>query len=137
MIYLFGTGAWKNDRKAVKIGFSGNFDKRRKNYYHYNPLGEFLGEREGTEKDELRLHLRLYDHRVEFLEEWFYDEPEVFRVFQEDTYEDIDRWLWEHRGDTLLVPQIPLPGTLKREILDDLSKKFRGDSIMIEGEKLL
>ena len=84
MLYLFGSGAWENNRRVVKIGFSDNMEKRRVNYNHYNPLGKFLGEREGDRKDELRLHLRLYDHRVEFLDEWFYDEEEVFRVFNEE-----------------------------------------------------
>lgn len=135
MLYLFGSGAWENSRRVVKIGFSDNLEKRKVNYLHYNPLGKFLGEREGTKKDELRLHLRLYDHKVEFLDEWFYDEEEVFRVFLEDSYDTINSWLWENRGDTLLYPQIPLPGTLKREILEDLQKLHREGKI--KGEKLL
>lgn len=135
MLYLFGSGAWENNRRVVKIGFSDNMEKRRVNYNHYNPLGKFLGEREGDRKDELRLHLRLYDHRVEFLDEWFYDEEEVFRVFNEDSYDTINTWLWEHRGEVLLYPQIPLPGTLKRELLDDLQKINKSSNI--NGEKLL
>lgn len=137
MLYLFGSGAWKNSRRIVKIGFTDNLEKRKTNYYHYNPLGEILSTREGTKKDELRLHLRLFDHRVEFLEEWFYDEQEVFDVFNED-YEKINEWLWERRTDTLLYPQIPLPGTLKRELLDDLRETFKRDNKeIINGEKLL
>lgn len=135
MLYLFGSGAWENNRRVVKIGFSDNMEKRRVNYNHYNPLGKFLGEREGDRKDELRLHLRLYDHRVEFLDEWFYDEEEVFRVFNEDSYDTINTWLWEHRREVLLYPQIPLPGTLKRELLDDLQKINKSSNI--NGEKLL
>lgn len=134
MIYLFGSGAWENSRRVVKVGFSDNMEKRRVNYTHYNPLGKFLGEREGDRKDELRLHLRLQDFQVEFLEEWFYDEPEVFKVFNEDSYDTINEWLWEHRSEILLYPQIPLPGTLKRELLDDLRKIF---NTPLGGEKLL
>ena len=135
MLYLFGSGAWRNSRRIVKIGFTDNMEKRKINYIHYNPLGEFLGERDGDRKDELRLHLRLYDHKVEFLDEWFYDEEEVFKVFNDDSYDNVNSWLWEHRGETLLDPQSPLPGTLKREILDDLQKFNK--TVDIKGEKLL
>lgn len=138
MLYLFGSGAWANSRRVVKIGFTDNLEKRKINYTHYNPLGKFLGEREGTRKDELRIHLRLYDHQVEFLEEWFYDEDEVFKVFNEESYDEMNTWLWEHRLEApLYSPSFPPPGTLKRELLDDLMKMNKENNNLVLGDKLL
>lgn len=134
MLYLFGTGSFKNDRKAVKVGFTDDFDTRKTQYYHHNPLGEMILTRDGDELDELRLHLRLVDFKVEFLDEWFYNEPEVYNIFTED-YKKIDEWLWENRDRTLLNPDIPLPGTLKRKLLDRI-RSDRGETV-IDGQKHL
>lgn len=139
MLYLFGSGSWDNNRKIIKVGFSDDFDKRKLSYYHHNPLGKMINTREGTLLDELRLHLRLIDYRVDFLEEWFYGEDkdgeDIINIFNE-SYEEINKWLWENRQRTLYSPQLPAPGTLKRELLDELTKTYKGkekDSI----EKLL
>ena len=137
MLYLFGTGAWKNNRKALKIGYTDDIETRKNQYRLHNPLGEILKTREGDELDELRLHLRLFDHKVEFLDEWFYDEDEVFKVFDQP-YEEINKWLWDNRiENTLFYPTIPSPGTLKRKILDELRKKYGGNSDNLEGQKNL
>ena len=134
MIYLFGTGAWKNDRKALKIGFTDDIETRKRQYRLHNPLGEIIKTREGNEEDELKLHLRLFDFKVEFLDEWFYDEEEVFKVFDQD-YEEIDRWLWDNRlTNNLLYPTVPIKGTMKRKILDSLRNKYDG---LIQGQKNL
>lgn len=137
MLYLFGTGAWKNNRKALKIGYTDDIETRKNQYRLHNPLGEILKTREGDELDELRLHLRLFDHKVEFLDEWFYDEDEVFKVFDQP-YEEINKWLWDNRiENTLFYPTIPSPGTLKRKILDELRKKYGENSNNLEGQKNL
>ena len=136
MLYLFGSGAWKGNRKILKIGFTQDIETRKLQYKLHNPLGEMIKTREGTELDELRLHLRLFDFKVEFLDEWFYDEEEVFKVFDQE-YEEINRWLWDNRLQTpLLYPTLPSPGTLKRKILDELRKKY-GGSNNLEGQKNL
>lgn len=135
LLYLFGSGAWKNDRKILKIGYTSDFDNRKTPYYLYNPLGEMLDTREGDELDELRIHLRLVDFKVEFLDEWFHAEDEVFRVFKEETYKDMNNWLWEHKSETLLYPEMPLPGTMKRELLDQIRKE-KGINV-VDAQKLL
>ena len=71
----------------------------------------------------LKLHIRLRDWQVEFLDEWFYDESEVFELFQIDE-EELDKWLWDNRSETLLYPTMPQAGTMKREILYKLQEKF-------------
>lgn len=136
MIYLFGSGSWKTDRKAVKIGYTSDLDGRKRTYTLHNPMGELLDFREGDEKLEVKLHLRLIDYKVEFLEEWFYPEPDVFNIFKEPE-ESIDKWIWDNRGDTLLYPSIPLPGTKKRLILDELLKKYGNKKNTIDGTKFL
>ncbi len=135
MLYLYGSGAWKNSRRIVKVGFTDDFEKRKQSYYLHNPLGEMLDSREGDDLLELKLHLRLSDWKVEFLEEWFYDEEPVFKIFQ-DTEDDIDKWLWENRETVLIYPTIPLPGTKKRKILDYLRDRF-SNSTKTSGVKLL
>ena len=128
MLYLFGSGSWENNRKIIKVGFTDDFDKRKLSYYHHNPLGKVISTREGTLLDELRLHLRLVDYKVEFLEEWFYGEgkdgEDIIEIFNEP-YNKINNWLWENRHRTLYSPQLPIPGTLKRELLDELTKLYK------------
>lgn len=135
MLYLFGSGSWRSNRKVLKIGYTDDLETRKNQYKLHNPLGEFIETREGDKELELKLHLRLYDHKVEFLEEWFYDEPEVLEAFKRSV-EEIDSWLWENKMDCLIYPTIPEPGTMKRKILDDLKEKFSKDN-NISGTKLL
>jgi hypothetical protein len=123
MLYLYGSGAYKNDRKILKVGFTDDFDNREQSYKLHNPLGIMLDTREGNKLLELKLHLRLKDWQVEFLDEWFYDEPEVYEIFQHSE-EDIDLWLWENKSEVLLNPFMPDQGTMKREVLDSLQLKF-------------
>ncbi len=134
MLYLFGTGAFKSSRKAVKVGYTGDGSKetRETAYLLHNPLGEFLAWREGDRVMELKLHLRLADYKVEFLDEWFYYEPEVEKIFGSSVSE-INDWLWDNRS-TVFYP-LPKPGTLKRKIFDELSKFKQGSSI-VEGVSL-
>lgn len=123
MLYLFGSGSYKNERKILKVGFTDDFETREQSYKLHNPLGVMLDVREGNKILELKLHLRLKDWQVEFLDEWFYDEPEVYKIFQLSE-DEIDIWLWENKSETLLYPFMPDQGTMKREILDNLQQKF-------------
>jgi hypothetical protein len=131
MLYLFGTGAFKNDRKAVKVGYTATKSKKEREtaYLLHNPLGVFLGWREGDKILEEKLHLRLRDYKVEFLDEWFYYEPNVEVIFGSSTSE-INKWLWENRGE-LFYP-LPKPGSLKRTIYEELSNLYGGTNI-VEG----
>lgn len=136
MLYLFGSGAWKNSRRALKVGFTDDFEKRKQQYKLYNPMGEMLDTREGDRLLEEKLHLRLIHYKVEFLDEWFYDEDPVFEIFKE-SIEEIDSWIWENRGECLFLPTLPSPGTLKRQILDELREKYGNPHKPVEGVKLL
>lgn len=133
MLYLFGSGAFEGSRKVVKVGFTDNFKVRERQYKLHNPLGHFISTREGTERFELMLHLRLTEYKVEFLDEWFYYEPDVEEIFGQSEGE-IGKWLWEHRS-TIFHP-LPDPGTLKREILDNLNILYGPGTSEIEGTKL-
>lgn len=135
MLYLFGTGSWEGNLKVLKIGYTGNIEERKSQYKLHNPLGKIISVREGDEELELMLHLRLIHSKTDFLDEWFYDEEDVYKAFKESE-EEIEKWLWENRGDCLLTPQLPSPGTVKDKILRKLKKKY-GSNISLEGEKLL
>ena len=123
MLYLFGSGSWKDNQKFLKIGFTSDLESRKVQYKIHNPLGEFISVREGDEMLELKMHLRLLNNKADFLEEWFYDEKEVYDVFN-SSEEDINKWLWENRGECLLDPSIPSPDSLKGLILKELRELF-------------
>lgn len=123
MLYLFGSGSYKGNRKVVKVGFTDDIETRKQQYLLHNPLGEFLGIRDGDRLLELKLHLRLEDYKVEFLDEWFYDEEEVEEIFG-STESQLNKWLWENRNTTLLDPEMPKQGTMKYEIYEELKSMF-------------
>lgn len=123
MLYLFGSGSWKDNQKFLKIGFTSDLESRKVQYKIHNPLGEFISVREGDEMLELKMHLRLLNNKADFLDEWFYDEKEVYDVFN-SSEEDINKWLWENRGECLLYPSIPSPDSLKGLILKELRELF-------------
>lgn len=120
MIYLFGSGSFRDDRKIVKLGYTGNQEEREEAYLLHNPLGKFIGWREGDRNLELKLQLRLEDYKAEILDEWFYWEEGIEEIFcmEEDT---LDEWLWENR--TRLFMPVPKDGR-KRSIYDHLKKKY-------------
>lgn len=122
MLYLYGSGSWKNDRKILKVGYTADIETREQGYRLHNPLGEILDTREGNEILEMKLHLRLKDYKVEFLDEWFHAEDPVFEIFKQEE-EKIDEWLWENRSD-VFFDQLSPQGTMKRDILDNLIKKY-------------
>jgi len=135
MLYLFGSGSYKGNRKVVKVGFTDDIETRKQQYLLHNPLGEFLGIRDGDRLLELKLHLRLEDYKVEFLDEWFYDEEEVEEIFG-STESQLNKWLWENRNTTLLDPEMPKQGTMKYEIYEELKSMF--DSTGLDfGQKSL
>lgn len=130
MIYLFGTAYWETGRQVVKIGYTGDREKRERDYLLHNPGGKFLGWRPGDEILEAKLHLRLVDWKAEFLDEWFDWDPTILRIFGEPEI-IIDKWLWTEK-DRLFQPW-PETGTKARLILDNLRSKFGN----FPGEKLL
>jgi hypothetical protein len=125
MIYLFGSGSYKDQGKYVKVGYTGNREERELAYLLHNPLGEFLGWREGDKDLETKLHLRLGQYKAPLLEEWFYDEPEVLEVFGQSEG-DIDRWLWDNRGE-IFYP-VPKEGR-KKKIYNSLKNRYGGSPI--------
>lgn len=136
MIYMFGSGSFKNGEKAVKIGFTENKDERESAYFLHNPLGQFLGWREGDKKLELKLHLRLKDFKETFLDEWFYYEPPVLDIFNE-TEEQINEWLWKNKDDIFYSPTLPTFGSLKWEIFMELREIFDNKNKPVLGIKTL
>lgn len=134
MLYLFGSGTYGKSKSFLKVGYTDDLDTRIKQYKLHNPGGILIDSRDGDELLESKLHLRLFYYKEDFLDEWFYDEPEVLEIFKEDE-ETIDKWLWDNRLEVLQSPLIPLPGTKKRKILDYLIKKYK--TPIIEGSKLL
>lgn len=125
MLYLFGTGSYEGNMKALKIGLTNEKPEtyqREGAYYLHNPLGKFLGWREGGHIEETKLHLRLEDWKTDFLDEWFYDEPEVREIFGLP-WNEIDKWLYEN-GKLFDGGKLPRKGTDKWKILQDYKGKI-------------
>lgn len=97
MLYLIRS--WGNGKSILKIGYTGNVQKRMENYYHSNPFFEKISIREGSEKEEKKLHLylELLGYKYKVLDEWFLDIPEVLLKFHE-RIEKINKVLWKNRG---------------------------------------
>lgn len=131
MLYLYGSGSYINDRKILKVGYTSDIETRKQQYLLHNPLGQFLDAREGDKILEEKLHLRLVDFKVEFLDEWFYDEPGVKEIFAL-CVEEIDKWLWDNRLDVFYP--FPTPGSIKRQIQEELGRKYREP---LEGTKII
>lgn len=123
MLYLFGSGSWEGNLKVLKIGYTSDIDIRKSQYKLHNPLGKFISTREGDEILETKMHLRLIHSKTDFLDEWFYDEKDVYDVFDLDE-EEIDKWIWDNRAECLLSPIFPSPDSMKWKILKELERKY-------------
>lgn len=100
MIYLIRSHG-KGESSLLKIGYTDSLKARNYSYIEHNPLIEILGIREGDEELELTLQLRFSYHKAEILKEWFKDEEEIIKHFQ-DPLDNIDMWLWIHREDVFI-----------------------------------
>ena len=94
---------------------------------HFTPEGEAAVERIFKPK--------FKDFKPDFLDEWFYYEPEVEEIFGLPEHE-IDKWLWENRNDVFFDPWLPEAGSKKRKIYDELNSKY-GENRSVLGDKAL
>ena len=97
MIYLIRSHG-KGETSLLKIGYTDSPKARNYSYIEHNPLLEILDTREGDEELELTLQLRFSYHKANVLKEWFLDEEEIKKHFQ-DPLDNLDMWLWIHRED--------------------------------------
>lgn len=100
MIYLIRSHG-KGDSSLLKIGYTDSLQARNYSYIEHNPLLEILDTREGNEELERTLQLRFSYYKAEILKEWFLDNPDIIKHFQ-DPLDDLDIWLWIHREDVFL-----------------------------------
>jgi hypothetical protein len=136
MLYLFGTGSFKYNFKAAKVGYTNNKKERETAYKLHNPLGEFIAWREGDKALEEKLHMRLIDYKQDFLDEWFYYDEDVLKIFNLPENE-IDEWLWTNRYRVFYDGYfLVAPGTLKRKIFDSLRRQYDPNSPVLDEKTL-
>ena len=84
----------------LKVGFTGDIERRMRDYLTENPGRELIGTRAGDLTEETRMHLYLTacGFKADFLEEWFIDCPGVLSGFH-DRREKMDRLIWRKRED--------------------------------------
>lgn len=141
MIYLIRTFG-RAGRTALKVGYTGNRDKRLGTYRIENPFFEVISEREGDREVEKLLHLYLtaLDVKENFLDEWFLDCAEVGSAFHHDL-KRIERWVWRKREELFTTSDLDHPGSLKRTIYEKLKgmygrKKKNDLDIYLERKKI-
>lgn len=100
MIYLIRSHG-KGDSSLLKIGYTSSLKARNYSYIEHNPLLEIIDTREGDEELELTLQLRFSYYKANILKEWFNDEEDIIKHFQ-DSLDNLDTWLWLHRDDIFL-----------------------------------
>ena len=123
MLYLirsFGRGS----KSYLKIGFSDNLDNRLRQYRIHNPQFELISLRQGTQEDEMLLHmfLDIKGYRTNFLNEWFIDCPEVLTLFHVSIDNKLKKILWINR--TLLFKIDDFCNPQKRDLFKNLQKLF-------------
>lgn len=101
-----------NFHRILKIGYSSKtFDEGRKSQYDTHNYGyKLLSEREGSQELERYLHRRLQEYNLSL--EWFKYDPEIIKIFNEVSEEDISQFksqeeLNEYIRDYILENLIP------------------------------
>ena len=118
MLYLIRSFLRKGS--YLKVGFTDNIDGRMKTYLHENPGRELIGIRQGSRKEETRIHLYLTacGYKAEFLDEWFLDCPEVLSGFHQ-SQSKMNREIWNSRSSLFTAFDFSRR-SLKVEIYEDL-----------------
>lgn len=73
-LYLIKSGNY------IKIGYTSNWEQRKKNYITHNPEFKILNFREGTKSDEYYLH-KLFQKYLINDSEWMIYKEEIINVF--------------------------------------------------------
>ena len=123
-----------NFQKILKIGYSSKtFVEGRKSQYDTHNYGyKLLSEREGSQDLENYLHRRLQEYHLSL--EWFKYDPEVIKIFNEVSEDDISKFksqeeLNEYIRDYILNKLIPsakdLSNLFLKGILEELHEKSK------------
>lgn len=124
MIYLIRTFG-RGGKSALKVGYTGDGNKRMGNYRIENPFFETVAKRDGDEEVEKLLHLYItaLGKKTNFLDEWFLDCAEVQGAFHHDLRR-IERWVWRKREELFTTSDLDRPGSLKRSIYERLKGMY-------------
>ena len=134
-----------NFQKILKIGYSSKtFDEGRKSQYDTHNFGyKLLSEREGSLELERYLHRILQKYHLSL--EWFKYDPEIIKIFNEVSEEDISQFksqeeLNEYIRDYILENLIPstkkLSNLYLKGILEELHEKSKKDPELEYNENL-
>ena len=82
----------------LKVGYTGDIERRMGEYLVENPGRELISIRAGDLTEETRMHLYLTacGFKADFLEEWFQDCPEVLLGFHQARGK-MDKMIWRKR----------------------------------------
>ncbi len=122
MLYLlrsFGVG----NKSALKIGFTDDMVCRLGQYKIHNPFFELISTRQGTQDDELYLHLYLMasGYKARILNEWFIDCPDIYTIFHKPI-SSLHYTIWRRRD--LLFDISDFTNPLHRRVYEDLRREF-------------
>lgn len=127
MLYLIRS--FTRTGSFLKVGYSGDIEKRMKQYLVENPGRELVGTREGDLTEETRMHLYLTacGFKAGFLEEWFIDCPEVITGFHQSRSK-VDKVVWNNRGKLFTAFDFSRR-SFKVQIYEELRFKFRASNL--------
>ena len=122
MLYLirsFGIGK----KSALKVGFTDSMVSRLGQYRIHNPFFELISTRQGSQDDELFLHLYLEarGYKARFLNEWFIDCPEIYTIFHKPL-RSLRYLVWRCRGDLFSIDDFKNPS--RRRLYEDLRREY-------------
>lgn len=123
MLYLirsFGRGG----KSYLKVGYSDSLGNRMGQYRIHNPLFELIATREGSQEDELLIHLYLeaLGYKVDILNEWFMDTPEILSRFHDNIQSKVLRKVWRNRESLFTIADFNNP--LRKKIFERLRSTF-------------
>ena len=113
----------------LKVGYTGNIERRMGEYLIENPGRELIGTRAGDLTEETRMHLYLTacGLKAEFLDEWFLDCPETLLGFHESREKE-NREIWRKR-DIVFTSFDFSRRSLKVQIYEDLRFLHRAENL--------
>lgn len=125
MIYLIRSFG-RNGKSILKVGFTGDLETRKSQYYHSNPLYEFIGYRSGglIEEKKIQLYLEILGYKYNKLQEWFYDNPEILSLFH-SSIDRMDKLIWRNRNTIFSIQDLKKDSDKRlRDIYESLKNKY-------------
>lgn len=119
MLYLIRSFG-RNNKSALKVGFTDEIKNRVSTYKYHNPFSELISAREGSLLDETRVHtyLKSLGYKLDLLDEWFINCNNVNQLFHK-SFETMNKVIWKDRNNLFRKDDF-----LKENIMNELYQEL-------------